>query len=324
VRQGWYPLPNSILIKGNAPPGRSGLGFFLYLITGAGRIADRPHLVILSCWLALALAMEWRRRRTLWTYEILLLVMTLGAMALQAQFAKVGWFYRYEAYLMVLGLLALGIWAFGRSSVEESAVHGWHLPERRVALVFSGVLAFAWLLALSVRTERTIEEVPLACHNIYEQQYQMGRFVRQFYNGKGVAANDVGAIDYLADIRLFDIFGLANLDVLRARRADHYDGTVVKRLLDQYQVRVIMVYDDWANLYGGIPPAWRKVGEWTLQDNVICAAPTVSFYAPDSALVPELTHAMQQFAPLLPKSVRQSGLYCDAANGNPPTIAARP
>jgi hypothetical protein len=37
-----------------------------------------------------------------------------------------------------------------------------------------------------------------------------------------------------------------------------------------------------------------------------------------------LTHAMQQFAPLLPKSVRQSGLYCDAANGNPPTIAARP
>ncbi len=308
VRQGWYPVPNSILLKGNTTAVLTPAGVLAYLGHGPRVLLTRPHLLIVSCWILAALIMEWRRQRTLWTYEMLLLVITLAAIALHVQFADAGWFYRYEAYLMVLAFLALGIWVFRRQAPAEAVARGWAPPPPRLARALAIVLGLASCLLLGVRTARALEKVPVACHNIFEQQYQMGLFLRQFYTDQGVAANDVGAIDYLADIRLFDTFGLANLDVLRARRANRYDHAVVEQLLNRYHVRVVMVYREWAPIYGGVLPAWVQVGQWSLTDAVICA-PTVTFYAPDAAMVPELTHSLQAFAPLLPKSVVQSGLY---------------
>ena len=141
---------------------------------------------------------------------------------------------------------------------------------------------------------------------------QMGYFVHRFYEGKGVTANDVGAIDYLADIHLYDIIGLANIDVLHAVRANRYDRTVVMRQMEQRQVRVVMIYDFFATQFGGPLPGWIPVGRWTIRDNVICASDTVTFYAPDDALVPELVRALQKFAASLPALVVQSGTYCDS------------
>ena len=119
-------------------------------------------------------------------------------------------------------------------------------------------------------------KVPISCHNIYEQQYQMGLFLRRFYEGKGVAANDVGAIDYLADIHLYDTFGLANLDVVRARRANRYDHTVAEHEMAQKQVRVVVAYRGWmlgcmaARCPAG--PRWAS-GRWT-----------TTWFAPDTTV----------------------------------------
>lgn len=309
MTKGWYPLPNSVLIKGNTSVVLTPTGVLLYVTTGLRRLLSKPHLLIAFLWPAAAWIVEWRRQRTVWTRLMLLLTMTLGVMALHLQFADTGWFYRYEAYLMVLSVLTVGLWAARVLSTEKWAViRGPAMGRSGYALV--AILALGSSAVLAWRCERGLAEVPIACHNIFEQQYQMGRFLHEFYNGKGVGANDVGAIDYLADIRLVDTYGLANLDVLRARRTHTYDHTVIERLLKQRGVRVLILYDGWPLMYGGALPTWTPVGEWTIPNNIICGSNTVIFYAPDPALVPELMHALQEFAPRLPGDIQQKGLYC--------------
>ena len=108
MSQGWYPLPNSVLLKGNTTVALTPLGVWSYLTKGLRLLVTHPHMLILTAGLAVVLWIEWRRQRTLWTREILLLTMTLGVIALHVQFADLGWFYRYEAYLMVLGLCGAG------------------------------------------------------------------------------------------------------------------------------------------------------------------------------------------------------------------------
>ncbi len=301
VRQGWEMLPNSVLLKGNTTIAHTPLGVWLYLTKGLRVLAVNLHLAVLTAGLTAALVIEWRRRRTPWTREILFFVMILGAIALQVQFASLGWFYRYEAYLMVLALVALGGWL-----AREAAA----LPRWRARWAVGVAVVSAAVPVMGVRSVRGMARVPLACHNIFEQQMQMAYFIHRFYEGQGVAANDVGAIDYLADIRLFDIVGLANIDVLRALRANRYDRAVVAREMARYQVRVVVIYDVFATAFGGPLPGWTPVGRWTIRDNVVCASNTVTFYAPDAALVPELVRALQEFAPALPASVIQRGMYC--------------
>jgi len=51
------------------------------------------------------------------------------------------------------------------------------------------------------------------------------------------------------------------------------------------------------------------VGEWTLPDNVVTGGETVSIYAVDESETVPLMQKLQEFSPLLPKGVKQSGRY---------------
>ena len=138
----------------------------------------------------------------------------------------------------------------------------------------------------------------------------MARFIRRYYQDSGVAANDIGAISYLADVRMCDLAGLVDMDVMRGKRAGTYDQQTVRRLLAKYDVRMIVVYNYWAGEYGGPLPEWGvPIGEWTIPGNIVCAYEKVSFYAPRPELAPALAKALQDFAPSLPADVVQEGVY---------------
>ncbi len=47
----------------------------------------------------------------------------------------------------------------------------------------------------------------------------MALFLKDFYAGNVVAANDMGAINYIADIRCLDLYGLASMEVADLKRA---------------------------------------------------------------------------------------------------------
>lgn len=332
VAKGWYFLPNSLMLKGNALTDRSLAGVLNYLGTAYRQLILNPHLMMVSLALAAALlAVLLPRGRSFWNGPALLLTITVVTTALHLQLAGVGWFYRYEAYLLILAMMSLGVTLGAalaphpddpsneQGNLVRTGSPGWLRPAGWLPRVGAAALAAGLFLPpLVTRAWEASGKLSPACHNIYEQQYQMGLFLREFYQGKGVVANDICAISYLSDIRLFDIYGLADLEVLRAKRRGDYGQDDVRRLTASRDARVIIIYDTWSAAYGGNPLEWKLVGRWSIPDNIICGDGTVSFYAPDAGAVPELTRALREFAPRLPASVVQDGPYL---GGPPPPVA---
>jgi hypothetical protein len=163
-----------------------------------------------------------------------------------------------------------------------------------------------------VKGSRLLWLLPQCTTNIFEQQYQMGSFVRQYYQGSTVALNDVGAVNFLADIHCLDLWGLASRDVTSLKREHNYHTRDIAGLSKQAGARIAILYDYWyAGEVGGLPAEWVRVGQWTIRHNVILGADTVSFYALDPSEVSHLSQCLREFSPRLPRDVIQHGSYLE-------------
>ncbi len=101
VSRGWGFFPNSILLKGNLPIFSSLPGFLLFCLTWARQLFENPHLLAL---LALLILIGFARIRRGLFFEdrlTLMIILTVGTLLLHLQFARTGWLFRYEAYLVL-------------------------------------------------------------------------------------------------------------------------------------------------------------------------------------------------------------------------------
>jgi hypothetical protein len=164
-----------------------------------------------------------------------------------------------------------------------------------------------------LRSIKSFYRIPLACRNIYEQQYQMGLFLQRFYPKSAVAVNDIGAVSFLGDVHILDLVGLANADVLQLKMEGSYTTQQIYQLSRTKDVTIAIVYEPWFRLENlqGVPSEWKKVGVWKINDNIVCGCDVVSFYAVKTSEQEHLTHNLHLFSSMLPKSVEQSGLYMD-------------
>jgi hypothetical protein len=180
-------------------------------------------------------------------------------------------------------------------------------------------LAAAALVALlaspyALRAVGSLVKSPLSVRNIFEQQLQMGLFLREFYRGERVAANDIGAVTWLGEVECVDLAGLASMDFARARRSGGPDKAEMERLAREAGASIAILYEHW--FPGRIPDSWSRVGQWTIGDNVSVGGDTVSLYAVDPAARAALEENLRRFAARLPASVTQSGAYLEAASGD--------
>ena len=323
LSQGWSWLPNSVLLKGGfntlfdpllssdtsiADKIQTIVKFFVrwpYL-----RLVESPGLLVVI--LTALLLFVWRAMRVRQIFEAhqLWLIIFLCTTALHLQFAAVGRLYRYEAYLVVLGLAAIAAPArelFQTVAAKSSGEGGYVL---RVAGLIV-LLVFA-LAPLASRGGRSTDAVPAATANIYQQQYQMGRFVERFYNKQAIAVNDIGAVNFMADVHCLDLVGLASRPVFQEKRHGELSPQAIAHWTDSLNVRVAIVYDSWFDDGLQFPSSWVKVGQWHIRHNVVCGSETVSFYATDSAETSYLAEHLRQFASELPVEVIQSGDYLDS------------
>ena len=198
--------------------------------------------------------------------------------------AGTGWFLRYEAYLMALGLTAVAvpIWEFLQ---ELWAPHPIWLSNA-AGLAAAALLALSINLFWSAGYNAVWMTIP-ALHDTYRWHFQMGTFVQRYYPGSALVVNDIGAVDFLADIHLTDPHGLADREVARARLAarGHLTPDLLDRLARSRGARVALVDYNWVDFYGGtfhpvIPANWLLAGVWKFPNRVVLAPPGAQLLCP--------------------------------------------
>ena len=299
---GWLFVPNPVLLKGGELKQVLKAAVLFQYTNKLYFQSDVRLFVIIAGILLLAGLM---RGRGIWDSKQLLLLMFVTTTLLHMQFAAVGWFFRYEAYLVAFGITAI---AAGLYEYVERI----YLARDKAALALCAVIVGAFVLHISVlrpRSSGVLSQIPIAARNIYEQQYQMARFLRKYYSGSTVAANDIGAIDYFADIHCLDLYGLGSVAVTRSKRDHTFTTKWMETFVAGKQGRIAIIYDQWYQQYGGVPRDWDKVGSWSIRNNVVAGSNTVSFYAINVSDRTELMMNLKAFSSELPADVIQSGSY---------------
>jgi hypothetical protein len=306
VRLGLPPLPSSILSKSDVVAGGvggAGTGFFHSIGLNVSAMALIPvgslMLVIgvaaaLRCLLELP-AWPWRWRSQ--GLMALLLACLIGAHAVAGQF---GWLNRYEDYAL-LGTALIGIYL-----MREPVRHVLSNKKERLLLLCGTAVALSVFCAPYIRSTWL---VPFYANNIYEQQFQMHRFVNDFYRGP-VAVNDLGLVSYHNSSFVLDLGGLASEEARILREgdadADDYQAFVAKS-----GVHLVIIYYEWFE--DEIPASWVRVASMDLsRERVSSDQREVQFYATDADTAGRVRPELQSFSASLPPGVKLT-IYDPAA-----------
>jgi hypothetical protein len=309
---GWLFFPTSVVLKSSVGRGLSRVISLMALY----RLELAPHLFGLVVAVAfvgayrflVGLARDWRD-----PIAVLTLAWT-GSTLAHAQAASMGWFYRYEAYLVAFGVvvLAISLWdavraaftAPGESAPRWRAVLArlsWaQAPQTALIVVALGLVLYPLVRRGRDAAATTVQ----ATHNIYEQQYQMALFLEQYYKQRGVALNDIGTSSFLSGARILDVYGLASIEVARLKLARAFGPESLARLAASQGVEVAIVFDSWLGDWGGVPKEWTRIAEWSIRNNIVCGDPTVTFYAVRPGEASALRENLRAFSSRLPRGVR--------------------
>lgn len=199
LRHGWPFLPAPILMKSGLL-GATSAGALAANLFSRFRmnLVEGPEVIVLAALVGCLGLGHFRQEKGIRTPEQYMTAIFLGTTLQHLVLARFGWFYRYEAYLISLGIVLTacrmkdikGI-LLGRANPS--------LRNGRAPGVFCAFLALITLSMLLFRGLNALAKVPRATGNIYEQHFQMARFVKTYYEGSAIALNDVGAVNYYSD-----------------------------------------------------------------------------------------------------------------------------
>jgi len=304
---GLPPLPSSILSKSDVAAngiGGAGIGLFQSIGLNVLRMALIPAgamMLAIGVAVAVRFLLELPARPWRWTAQglmALLLVCLIGAHAAAGRF---GWLDRYEDYAL-LGTALIGI-CLMRKTIRNVLSN----KKRRLLLFCGAAVAlsvFCWPYFKSTWL------VPFYSNNIYEQQFQMHRFVNDFYRAP-VAVNDLGLVSYHNPNFVLDLGGLASEEARNLRSGDA-DADDYRAFVARNGVHLVIIYDEWFE--DEIPASWVKVASMDLsRERVSSDQKEVQFYATDAPTVSKVRPELQSFSKSLPQGVRLT-IYDPAAN----------
>ena len=276
LANGNLPLPNSVISKLHATQSDGGvLGAVLSLL----RYSTREMGPKAMLWAILGILMI-AARQSLGARRWVMAAAALAAL-LHFVVGRFGWFHRYEVYALVFcSMVAL----------------------RAVADLWPRYLAYAIaLLAIgSTFYLGAIYRTPNAARNIYDQQYQMGRFVQEHYR-KPFAVNDLGLVSFNLDKRIYvlDLWGLASNEAVRQTdKSAAWLDAITRR----HDAGLAIIYDAW---FDERPASWTRVGRlWLSSRKVTPASDNVSFYATGAGDADEIRRHLEAFGATLPAGVR--------------------
>jgi hypothetical protein len=312
ISRGGFFFPNSLMLKGKT--GFSDPEFLhKHLVLIYRNLVEEQKFLIPIIFIILILAwrffagqgsLKWRLLSSVKHNSHILVVLAVAVC--HATFAG---FYinfgRYEAYLYLLVYFSLVALIVSKTRYVKVKIG---IPARQAIALAIVLLSVSHLLFAKLNYSH--RDMMVASRNIYDQQYQMARFLHEYYDDAAVTANDIGAITYFTNIDLLDLAGLGSTEVLKLRNQGQNmlwpDSTgwppIMQKPFCDYSI--IMIYDKW---YNDGPEdiskrlGWTRIAKLHTIGNRICADDCVSFYLADPALIPSFRENLRKFVPTLPK-----------------------
>ncbi len=283
-------LPNSILLKGDAPRNISALINFPMKLFG--KFIDAPHLTALISLSILYLIFQYFTKNRSNLIIKLHILCTLTAL-MHIAFAKTGWVYRYESYLMAMYCFTF---IFSLKILFEQ------YPKFSNRLAFTIIFIF-FLIPSVMRYAESLQNLPQMSKNIHDQQIQMSKFLHIYYDESSVVLNDIGACCYFTSIRLTDLIGLADRDVIQIRIQNNFNKSSIETLTRERDAKIAIIYVQGFQDY--IPESWLPVAKLKIRGNIGCAYDEVTFLSCSGDIedVNLLRQNLEKFRKILPDDV---------------------
>lgn len=282
-RLGLYWLPTSVLVKGDVADKHKsllvGLGQQMQVMQKVYFSIKSRSGMCITLMEFLLIFLLWKERKNPMHRNVLAAsVLGIGLMMALGPF---GWFYRYEVCVRLFAALIL-----------VSLLYSWkQIPVWALA---SG-LALVGLFYM-----RAIVETPAACSQIYRQQYQMHRFLEDYYHGNA-AVNDLGWVSFNHGDRryILDLVGLASQEA--AEQGKQKSAAWLADVTQRHRIGLVMIYSKW---FPQMPSSWTLVGvlhQRTGHLHGLIGSNQVMFYATPDSDVATMRRLLQEFARTLPQ-----------------------
>ncbi len=244
--------------------------------------------------------------RTTYTGFLCIGIVSLGTVSAHIIAGRFGWFFRYELYMVVfIGLLST---YFLIVKLNE---------ETNDSRFFIGVYIVLFILLfhflLKAYVFKAIQRTPLASQGIYDQQYQMHRFVTEYLRDS-VAVNDLGWVAYQNPNYVLDLWGLGSEQVRSLKANNQWDVITIDKITQEKSITLAIIYSDWFE--GVIPPHWCKVAELTTPKYTSAGA-RVDFYLINHKAKQRVYDALSQFAASIPSRDSLKVLNCQLIKYDP-------
>jgi hypothetical protein len=256
------------------------------------RLGHMPLLAILFISGVIFLGvMMWRLRlAALRAVPIVLVALFVGGTWLHATFATFGWGNRYEAYLIVLGLTALGAIAlqFPRTLNPSKRSH-------QLAGVLAGIAAALTIYTALGRAQATYVNAQNSSAQVLNRDFYAARFLATAYPRENVMAMNIGAVVWAGEPRLLDPVALGTPEILPLIFERKFNVETLDALARARNVRVFAVFDTWFAQWVGGPPPWIKVA--SIETSIGRRDVTLWLYARDEAEAKILAEKLRTTVP---------------------------
>jgi hypothetical protein len=283
ARHGWPLVPSPVLMKQRL----AGVHLFSWHgaadVMGGGALAALIHVPALFVLVAGALAqLAWRAVAddTRARERRLLLTVFVGATLVHLEFGRLGWLYRYEAYLMVLGIVA------NAAALGPRIAVAWPRGTAAESLAFAALVVIG-LSPFALRGVNATRESLVDVDRLYRHEYQFAQFFRRYPVDGALLLNDIGLITFYADVPIVDAAGLATVELLG--QGLQFDWDRVLSAARAHGARVSIAGDP-----GTRDEPWICVAEWQEPDETPSEA-TV-FFAADRDEAAALDGHLRAFA----------------------------
>lgn len=305
---GWNWLPNSVLAKASLPDLTSLHG---WIMTCGGNLVDNLFnsvsfsLTLLAAVMVLLVRQAWKRSsRVDWPVSMALILTAM--IVLHLQFARMGGLFRYEAYLILTGGVAI-VAMVARLSDGKPWSPVWmpRRPSGRFAprYLAEWSLVLACLAIYAARAGQSAVNAALSMSDRYLEHLLTARFLGEYYQGKTVVLNDIGAAGFYADVRFLDLYGIGSTEPLAYLVSKKEPGLAMTHWIAASEARIAVLQTEGVWIAKAVPRDWIHVADWRIPRNVQYGDRVVGFYARDDTEAALLAQRIRDWIPRLPPSI---------------------